>query len=72
MLSLQHGETALHLAAKYNHSTVISVFASFKINLNIRGKVHIYIYAHSGCMSIHNYYTEWYFEQSSQILTYAL
>lgn len=36
---LQHGETALHLAAKYNHSTVISVFASFKINVDIVGKV---------------------------------
>ena len=56
MLALQHGETALHLAAKYNHSTVISVFATFKINLNIRGKVRLcmYIYTHSGCMFIHN------------------
>lgn len=39
---LQHGETALHLAAKYNHSTVISMFASFKINMDVKGKVLLY------------------------------
>lgn len=37
----QHGETALHLAAKYNHSTVISVLASFKVNMDVRGKVYM-------------------------------
>ena len=37
---LQHGETAIHLAAKYNHPTVISVFVSFKVNVDTRGKVY--------------------------------
>lgn len=37
----QHGETALHLVAKYNHANVITAFAAFKISMDIRGKVHI-------------------------------
>ena len=36
---LQHGETALHLVAKYNHPGVISAFNTFKVPMDIRGKV---------------------------------
>ena len=36
---IQHGETAIHLVAKYNHANVIAAFASFKVNVNIGGKV---------------------------------
>ena len=36
---VQHGETAIHLVAKYNHANVIAAFASFKVNVNIGGKV---------------------------------
>lgn len=36
---LQHGETALHLVAKYNHPGVISAFGTFKVPMDIRGKV---------------------------------
>ena len=36
----QHGETALHLIAKYNHANVIAPFAAFKVNMDIRGKVY--------------------------------
>ena len=36
---MQHGETAIHLVAKYNHASVVAAFASFKVNVNIVGKV---------------------------------
>ena len=35
----QHGETALHLVAKYNHDAVVPVFAVFRVNMDARGKV---------------------------------
>ena len=37
--SPQHGETALHLVAKYDHASVIALFAAFKVPMNARGKV---------------------------------
>ena len=38
---IQHGETAIHLVAKYNHANVVAAYASFKVNVNIVGKVYI-------------------------------
>ena len=39
VIFLQHGETALHLVAKYNHASVVSAFGVFKIPVDLRGKV---------------------------------
>ena len=36
---MQHGEAALHLAAKYDHASVITTLAGTKMDVNIRGKV---------------------------------
>lgn len=43
LLPIQHGETAIHLVAKYNHANVVAAYASFKINVNIVGKVRSYL-----------------------------
>ena len=37
----QHDEAPLHVAAKYDHAQMISVFAAAKANLNIKAKVRI-------------------------------
>ena len=35
----KHGESALHLAAKYDHPNVITTLAGTKMDVNMRGKV---------------------------------
>ena len=35
----QHGESALHLAAKYDHPNVVTTLAGTKMDVNMRGKV---------------------------------
>ena len=56
---VQHGETAIHLVAKYNHANVIAAFASFKVNVNIGGKVKyslLHMHAHTHTHThIHTY-----------------
>ena len=43
-LFLQHEEAAIHLVAKYDHSHVVPVFATAKVDLDIKGKVRQSIY----------------------------
>ena len=40
----QHGETALHLVAKYNHDAVVPVFAAFRVNMDAKGKVRMILH----------------------------
>ena len=50
--SAQQGEAAIHLAVKYNHLDLLTLFATAKADLNIETKVGSYIVIVNDTMSL--------------------
>ena len=50
--STQQGEVAIHLAVKYSHLDLLTLFATAKADLNIETKVASYVVAVNDRMSL--------------------